>query len=76
MVEMYPTPMSLMWTHLDKGNVKVVQSDFFNVFKNNQPIQGELLQVCEVTSDVLKSSVGDSWTPRYVKAHLGLYPIS
>ena len=44
--------------------------------KNNQPIQCELLQVCEVTSDVLKSSVGDSRTPRYVKAHLGLYLIS
>ena len=44
--------------------------------KNNQPIQGELLQVCEVTSDVLKSSVGDSWTPRYVEAHLRLYLIS
>ena len=32
MVEMYPTPMSLMCTHLDLGNVKVVQCDFFNDF--------------------------------------------
>ena len=32
--------------------------------------------MCEVTSDVLKSSVGDSWTPGYVKAHLRLYLIS
>ena len=94
MVEIYPTPMSLMWTHLtiimlimtvvlminrynDDNNCEnvphidttinrpVVESSTLEV-----PVQCEFFEMCEVTGDVLESSVGDSRTPGHVEAHL------
>ena len=35
-----------------------------------EPVQSEFFQVREVTGNILKGSISDSWTPRHIEAHL------